>query len=123
MDRRSNATNSPNAKETEVFRTIVHGREFRDDDHTATEYPGGACTGDCTTEDEDVHPRSDGGDEGTELEDGDGEHDDVFGWEDLAKLGVHEVEAQEGQAGQVSVCSKCNVRGLTRSRRRAMGVG
>lgn len=87
----------PNAKETEILRPLVHRRDLRDDEHPAAEDT--RCTGarERPTEDEDVHVRRGATDHTADLEEDDGEADDVFRGEDLGELGVKEVEAEEGE--------------------------
>ena len=73
-------------------------RDLRDDHHSPTEDPRRTRTRDRPTEDEDVHARRDPADERADLEDEDGEHDDVFRREDLVELGVDQVEAEQSEA-------------------------
>lgn len=87
------------ADDGHVLCAVVEWGDLGYDDHGPAEDACCAGAGDGAAKNQDVHAGRDAADERAELEDEDGEHDDVFGGEDLEELGVDEVEGEEGEAG------------------------
>lgn len=73
-----------------------------DDEHTAAKDTCSSYTANRSTENQDSHIWRHCANERSELEDEDGEDDDVFGREDLGPLRVNQIEAEQREAGKVS---------------------